>query len=298
LGVFSTVDSVILLCMFKVCTLAYPYHLHRRHKLVPRSSDPRERLQDVHLGKPPPRSAGDSWALSALAADGEAPLGAIKLPQYLAAAAAVFSVATGVTLLHATAASAPQAADLSSNAPVTTVGACAGDAALQTQLQAAERFEPGLCAWAARVVVAQQRMLAKPALSLLRALVQLHAAADAVPLPPFTALAAAQTPHGPNENNGNAAVTVLDHPFPIVANGKDDDVRARALDVQAQLLAARRIEACLAWHLYGYQTESAKALQAASEALGMQVATGGALGKRTEAQENATAQLVLQVTIC
>jgi hypothetical protein len=209
----------------------------------------------------PACSAGDAAALDALAADGEAPLAATKLPQYLAAAAAALAHPLGVTLLHAASESAPQSAVLALDAPVATLGACAGDAALAEKLSLAERKAPGIVWWAARAAFAQQRALGKPSLSLLRALVHLHAAADASPM------------FDPATCSGYG--------------GHGAAVRA--------LRAAHALEAAQAWQWYGYHAKSARALTSAGNALGVTLRTEGALGKRTEAQAEATAQLVLRV---
>jgi hypothetical protein len=129
-------------------------------------------------------SADHAWASVALSADGELLLGATKLSQYLTVAAAALAEPLGVSLLHAAQATAPQAADLGLSAPPSALGACPGDNALQEALRARERAYPGVCWWAARVAVAQQRSLSGTSLSLLRAVLHLHAAADAFPLPP------------------------------------------------------------------------------------------------------------------
>lgn len=129
-------------------------------------------------------SPDGAWATVALAADGEPLLGATKLSQYLVAAAAALAEPLGVSLLHATHATAPQAANLGLSAPPSCLGACPGDCALQAALCAHERARPGTCWWAARVAVAQQRSLSGTSLSLLRAVLHLHAAADSCPLPP------------------------------------------------------------------------------------------------------------------
>lgn len=79
------------------------------------------------------RSAADQAALAALSADGEPALGAIQLPQYLSAAAAVLVVPLGLQVLHASADRVPQAQGLQLRAPVTAVGACPGDSKLQVR---------------------------------------------------------------------------------------------------------------------------------------------------------------------
>lgn len=104
---------------------------------------------------------------------------------------------------------------------------------VQEQLVAAEQRCPGLCWWAARAVVAQQRAISKPALSLLRAVVHLQAASDAV----------------------HSAATA-------VHNGQQG---------VHKLHAARHVEAALAWQLYGYPAESARQLAAAGDCLRLQV---------------------------
>ena len=114
-------------------------------------------------------------ARAALAADGEPLAAATLAPHFLAVAAATLVHPTGLRTLFATPSTAPQSAGLRLGARPAAVGAATGDAALAASIAAREAAAAGATWWAQRAVAVHQRLLAAPALSLLRAFALLSA---------------------------------------------------------------------------------------------------------------------------
>jgi hypothetical protein len=217
--------------------------------------------------------------------------------------------------------------------PVATLGACPGDAALQATLDAAERRHPSVCWWAARVTVLHQRLLSKPSLSLLRAAVHLFAAAARSPILHAGVGQGAKLGNGAVDGDklsnevkcgkatpreaGLAVCEDLQGREAMATGALGEDAEAGrqgacingtqlAQEAQAgQFLlsnvnarhavrAALAIETALMWQRYGMIAEASRSLHNTADALGASVGVCGALGTRTEFQEQPLAQLVLR----
>ena len=176
----------------------------------------------------------------------------------------------GVQVLAAEPASAPQCAATTLGAHVTTIGSYPEELAIQSSISAAESANAGVVWWAARAVFIQQRLLPRPSLSLQRALVH------------FLTTAAAPVPEA-----------ALQATAPLVASPASPAPTAQALS--AALNATRQIESSLIWLEYRHVSTASEHSARGLRKLGMQLSTEGALGKRTEAQQSAKAQLILHV---
>ena len=214
--------------------------------------------------------SSSSWALHQLSADGEDPVGPIRAPQYLVVALALLCEPLGLKVLAAEPASAPQCEATALGAHVTTIGSSVGELAIQSSISAAEAGNAGTVWWAARAVFLQQRLLPRPSLSLQRALIHLLTTA-AAPVPEAALQAAA----------------------PLVATPGSKPPTAHALS--AALNATRQIESSLVWLEYRHVSTASEHSACALRKLSMQLSMAGALGKRTEAQQSAKAQLILHV---
>lgn len=215
-------------------------------------------------------TSSTTWALQQLSADGEDVLGPIKAPQYLVAALTLLSKPFGLDVLGAEAATARQCTATTLGGPAATLGSSKEERAIQSSIMAVEAANPGMAAWAARAVMCQQRLLARPSLSLQRALVHLLAAATS-PMPESALRSAA------------AAVS---------SAGQEPPAQPA---VTAALSAAMEIESSLAWLEYRHVSTASEHAAQALRDLCMHLSTEGALGKRTETQQTSKAQLVLRV---
>lgn len=214
--------------------------------------------------------SSSSWAIQQLSADGEDPVGPIKAPQYLVVALALLNKPLGLQVLSPEPSTAPQCAATTLGTSMTTLGSSPEEAAIQSSIIAAESASPGVVWWAARAVFLQQRLLPRPSLSLQRALVHL--------------LATAAAP---------ASEAALQEVAPLVTQPGSVPPTARILN--AALNAARQIESSLVWLEYRHVSTASEHAACALRELNMQISTVGALGKRTEAQQSAKAQLILHV---